>query len=303
MKIIIVGGSGFIGSQLAQTLATRGLSVVVVDRVKTSVAGVDFVFADTAKNIPEHSKLKHPDGIINLAGVSIAGPWNKKHKELIYNSRIQTTQHIVRLAKNKEFRPKFFIQASAVGVYGNAGESLVSEGTPSQKNTYLASVAIDWEREGSQMAKYGVRTVIFRQAHVLGLGGFLAPLRPVYRKGLGGPIGPGMQWMPWIHITDLINMYLFAIYQSEVSGVYNCVAPELVRYKEFSKLYAEVLGKPHILRIPLWLFRLRYRGFADELTASQKVISLRLWEWGPVIQYKKIKDALALIEKEYDTKH
>lgn len=302
MKIIIVGGSGFIGSKISQEFARRGLSVICVDKVKPKVAGVDFVFADTEKAFPQDPKLKNPDGIINLAGVSVNGPWTQKHKQAMYSSRIFTTKNLISFIKQKEFRPRFFIQASAVGIYGDAGESLLSEGTSSKKNTFLSHLALDWEKEGSQASKYGVRTVIFRQANVLGEGRFLAALRPLYARGLGVYVGSGNNWLPWIHISDLVAMYMFAAYQSEVSGVYNCVSPELVRYKEFSKIYAGIFGTKFVFRLPTWLFRLRFRGFADEITASQKVISLRLWEWGPVIQHKKIKDALTLIEKQYESK-
>lgn len=300
MKIVIVGGSGFIGSAISQAFARRGFSVVCVDMVPPKISGVDFVFADTTKNIPQDKKLKNPDGIINLAGVSIVGPWNKTHKDAIYSSRINTTKNLATLCKIQEFRPKFFIQASAVGFYGDCGEETLSEGSPSKQNTYLASVARDWEAEGSRIAKLGVRTVIFRQSNVFGSQGFLSVLRPVYKKRLGGPVGSGDNWLPWIHIDDLVSMYVFAAMEDSVSGIYNCVAPELVRYREFSKMYAKILRKPHFLRIPTWLFRLRYKEFTDEITASQKVVSLRTWEWGKVIRYGKLQDALQAIEKTYE---
>lgn len=300
MKIIIVGGAGFIGSKISEAFARRGFSVICLDRVKSKVSGVDFVFADTTKHIPQDSKLKNPDGIINLAGVSIAGSWDKKHKGLIYSSRIDTTKNLVSFCKNKEFRPKFFIQASATGFYGNAGEETLSEGSPSQQNTYLSEVARDWEIEGSKMAKYDVRTVIFRQANVFGQAGFLASLRKLYKIGLGGPVGNGENWLPWVHIEDLVSMYIFASSNEFVSGVYNCVAPELVRYKEFSRMYARILHRPHFFQVPKWVFRLKYRGFTDEITASQKVVSLRVWEWGKVIRFNTLEEALLNIENKHE---
>lgn len=296
MKIVIVGGSGFIGSKLSERFVKQGHSVVSLDMVKPRVAGVDFVKCACQDSVPSDSKLAKSDVYINLAGRSIMGPWTQEHKDSIFNSRIQTTKNIISLFKQSEFRPKVFVQASATGVYGDRGEEVLSEGSSCGEGTFLSHVASNWEREGSKASRYGIRTVILRQGNVLGSAGFLSALRPTYKWGIGGPVGSGNNWLPWVHIEDLISLYVKVVTTEDFSGVVNAVAPESVRYKEFSKTYAKILKRPHFLRVPKFLFRLKYRGFTDEITASQKVVSLRIWELGNVMQYKTLQDALTSIE-------
>jgi len=297
-KIVIVGGSGFIGSKLSELLIKQGFSVVSVDRQSPKVSGVAFVKCSCEVSISRDDKIKNPYAVINLAGRSIQGPWNKEHKESIYSSRIQTTKNLIALFKDKDFRPSVLVQASAVGFYGDRGEELLTEGSNSGDILYLSKVARDWEKEASNALKYNIRTVIFRQGHVLGWYGFLGALRSLYKKGLGGPVGSGNNWMPWIHVEDLLRLYIYALNNNTISGVVNTVAPEVVRYKDFSKIYARVLGRIHFLKVPTWLFRLKYRGFTDEITASQKVSSLRLWEFRSCVQFKTLKEALDNIENK-----
>lgn len=292
MKIVIIGGSGFIGTKISKELVGRGYSVVSFDMNAPSISGVAFVSGDSSLPIPKNTLLSHPDVVINLAGRSIVGPWNKEHKQSIYTSRIVTTRNIVSMFRDAEFCPATFIQASAVGVYGTRGEETLSEGSSTKQNTYLAKIARDWEKEGARAMRQDVRTIIIRQGNVLGTGGLLSSLKPFYEKGLGGPVGSGKNWFPWIHIDDLVSVYVRCIQNQEFQGVVNAVSGEVVRYKDFSKLYAKILKKRHFLRIPKFLFRLKYRGFTDEITASQKVVSLRLWELGDFLRFKTLEKAL-----------
>ncbi len=293
MRIVIIGGSGFIGTKLSKELLRQGNSVISVDLVPPKITGVAFVQGSYESNSPQSSLLQSPDVVINLAGRSIMGPWNKEHKTSIYNSRIITTRNLVSSFKDKVLCPKTFIQVSATGLYGSCGEETLSEGSVGKKNTYLSKVALDWEKEGSRAKKYGARVVIVRQGNILGESGILSALKPFYSKGLGGPVGKGDNWFPWMHINDLVNLYISIIKNESFEGVVNAVAPEVVRYKEFSAQYAKSLKKPHFLRIPKFLFRLKYKGFTEEITASQKVVSLRMWELGNVIRFKTLKDALS----------
>ena len=296
MKIIIVGGSGFIGSKLSERFVKQGHSVLSLDVNPPRISGVGFLKCFCEKSIPKDLKLQKPDVVINLAGRSIQGPWTQEHKDSIYSSRIETTKNLVSLFKDFNFRPKVFIQASATGLYGDRGEETLSEGSAHGEKLFLTHVALDWEREGSKAVRYGVRTVILRQGNVLGKHGFLEALRPIYKIGFGGPVGSGNNWLPWIHIDDLVSVYLKIISSEDASGVFNAVAPEIVRYLQFSRLYSKILHKPHFLRIPKFIFRLKYHDFTDEITASQKVVSLRLWEFGDCIRYKTLQEALNTIE-------
>lgn len=292
MRIVIVGGSGFIGTKLSKELLRQGHSVTSVDLVAPKITGVAFVQGSYELKTPENQLLQSPDIVINLAGRSIMGPWNKEHKTSIYTSRIVTTHNLVASFKNKALCPKTFIQVSATGLYGSCGEETLSEGSISKKNTYLSKVALDWEKEGSHAKKYGPRVVIVRQGNILGESGILSALKPFYLKGLGGPVGKGDNWFPWMHINDLVNLYIAIIKNDSFEGVVNAVAPEVVRYKEFSVQYAQTLKKPHFLKIPKFFFRLKYKGFTEEITASQKVVSLRMWEIGNTVKFKTLKNAL-----------
>lgn len=297
MKIIIIGGSGFIGSKLSRELLRQGNSVVSVDLVPPNISGVAFVQGSYEKSVPDSQLIKNPDVVINLAGRSIMGPWNKEHKESIYTSRIITTRNLVSSFKDKNLCPKTFIQVSATGWYGDCGEETLSEGSPSKKNTYLAHVASEWEQEGSRAVKYGARTVIIRQGNILGESGIISALKPIYEKGLGGPVGKGKNWFPWMHIADLVQIYIAVIKNENFQGIINAVSPQSVRYQEFSLQLAKTLEKPHFLKIPKFIFRLKYRGFTEEITSSQKVVSLRVWELGNIITFKTLEDALANILK------
>lgn len=293
-KIIITGGSGFLGSKLGEAFLKEGFEVVSLDFVPPKNPNIKFLKSDLSKNIEENEILKNPFAVINIAGANIGIKWTQEYKKTIYDSRILTTKNLVLLMGKPEFRPKVFVSASAVGVYGDRGDEILDEDSEIKENQgFLAKVAKDWEFEAKKAENVGVRTVILRQGHILGMGGLIQTLMPYYKWGLGGPIVGGKQYFPWIHMEDLVNLYVFCIKNENAQGVINAVSGEPITNKDFSKAFAEALKRPHIFFIPLFVLKIKYGEFADEIVKGQRIISKFLSKRNDFsLKFTKISDAL-----------
>lgn len=273
-KVVITGGSGFLGSRLSEKLLARGFRVVSLDMQPPCVHGVEYVEASILDVLPHNEKLADPYAVVNLAGKSIFGRWTEKHMQLIYDTRVRGTEHVVAMFAHARFRPHVFVSASAVGWYGDRGDELLNEQSSNGRD-FLAMVAVDWEAEARKAEQAGVRTVIIRNGHILGASGGMVPmLLPLYQWGVGGPLGSGSQFFPWIHIDDCVDLYIRAIEDERMQFIRNAVAGEPITNKEFSRTFARTLFRPHIFRIPIWALRMRYKGFADAMVTSQRVTSL-----------------------------
>lgn len=290
-RVVIAGGSGFLGTNISTELLARGYEVVSLDLFPPRLKGVDFVEANTAARVPHHEKLKHPFAVINLTGRPIFARWNEAVKSQIYSSRISTTKNLVSLFKLEEFRPKVFLSASAIGFFGDGGERLFKEGSEVGQ-TFLAKVCRDWETEAFKAQQLGIRTCIMRNATILGKAGMLSTLMPFYKAGVGGPLGSGEQWFPWVHIHDCALAYVWALTHADFSGTVNVSAPELVRNRDFSAAFAKALRRPHFLRIPQFALRLLYGELADEILLSAKVSSRLTRELRFHFQFPTLKGAL-----------
>lgn len=290
MKIIITGGAGFIGQSLSTALLQRGYKVVIFDLFPPR-ENVDFLKIDLTDGPLEGTILEGVDAIIHLAGRNIFGRWNNKLKNEIYQSRILGTRNLVSSLQNLSQKPRILISASAVGFYGDRGEEKLSESSAPGLD-FLAHVCVDWESEARQAETLGIRTVQVRTAPVLGHGGLLAKLLPLYKLGLGGPIGSGRQWFPWIHIQDIINIYIWAMENQTVKGSINACTPQQISNKEFSETLAKVLRRPAFFKIPAPIFWLIFNDLADALSASQKVFTKKLLENGYHFHFPNLKGAL-----------
>ncbi len=244
MKIFITGGTGFIGSNLSASLLKKGHFVV-------AVGGRD---ADTTKKGPWQEKLEDVDAVINLAGRSIFKRWDEKYKKSIYDSRILTTRNLAEaLPAGKNIT---LCSTSAAGYYGDRGEDILTESEPSGSD-FLATVCRDWEKEAFKAKDKGVRVAAMRFGVVLGRdGGALEKMIPPIRFFVGGPIGNGRQWFPWIHIEDLISAIMFVIENKTVNGPLNFTAPKPARNIELVKTIAGILHRPAIMPAPSFIIRL-----------------------------------------------
>lgn len=292
-NVIVTGGSGFIGSPLVARLREQGWRVVVVARqARPGVIGLDLEQEALPRDL-----LESAQAIIHLVGAPIFQRWTPHVKQAIYKSRIVSTRQIIASLREARHRPGVFITASATGYYGDRGETLLDESSASGR-TFLARVAHDWEKEARKAQSLGLRTVQVRTAPVVGPGGFVRQLEPLYRLGLGGPFGDEQQWFPWVHLDDIVQVYLFALLHPELAGPVNAVAPDIVRQVEFARELGESMRRPHVVRWPRWALKAVLGEAADDLLASQRVVPGKLQSLGFVFRYPRLRGALESVYGE-----
>jgi uncharacterized protein len=297
MNIFIVGGTGFVGSSLTREFADKGYRVTVLDRTIKSKKGfpstVSFIEADSTIPGPWQDEAARNEIIINLVGASIFSRWNEKTKKAIRDSRIQTTNNIVDVISRGTQHKIRLYSTSAVGYYGFHGdEDLTEEAAPG--SDFLASVARDWESAANHATSHGAKVIICRFGIVLGKrGGALQQMLPLYKYGLGSPLGSGKQWFSWVHEQDLVNIFLFLINHDEIVGPINCVSPQPVRNRDLTKAIGQVLRTPTLpFGVPGFVIRLVLGEFGNVLLKGQKVIPRRLATFNFPFQFRTINEGL-----------
>lgn len=272
-KVIITGGAGFIGQTLSRRLMEVGYKVISLDIHPSPVEGVESVQTNLLEPLDDDGRLTNPQVVVNLAGASIFGRWSEQKKRLIYETRVDGTANLVEKFSNESYRPEVLISASAAGYFGDRGDQWLSTSDEPGKG-FLATVSRDWENAAQNATRFDVATIIIRNGHVLGNGGVLDVLVPFYKLGLGGPLGDGQQWFPWIHIGDLCKFYLKAVQDPDrCPSVMHAVSSEPVRQKHFSRTLADVLNRPHFMRVPKWALKLILGEFGEEVCFSQRLRS------------------------------
>ena len=303
MRVLITGVTGFIGSALARRLQANGHEVVGLTRNVAKASRLlpmveEFHAWDPAKE-PSLALLQTVDAVVNLAGESVAGRWTKGKKRRIYESRVLGTRNLVS-AMRKAGQPRVLVSASAVGYYGNRGEEELLERSGFGAG-FLADVCRDWEAEAFDALNAGVRVAVMRLGIVLGRGGgALKPLLPIFKLGLGGRLGKGDQWWPWVHIDDVTAAFMAAI-QEPYQRAFNVVAPEPVRQRDFSRELGKALHRPAILPVPGFALRLIQGEFADEVLFSKRVLPAQLESHDFEFKQPELAGALAkVLRKEAD---
>jgi uncharacterized protein len=294
MKVFITGGTGFVGSALTRRMLADGHQVTILSsRIESGVMDHPNLFhlvADTTREGDWQKVVPEQDALINLAGRSIFHRWSEKYKEQIRRSRIQTTRNLVDALPEKS--ESVLISASAAGFYGDGGNQEKNEESPAG-NGFLAEVCREWEGEAKKAERKGARVVIMRFGVILGArGGAIATMKMPFEMGLGGPIGNGNQWFPWIHLEDLIQALFFLLKGERFRGVFNFTAPDLVRQKEFANKLGEVLHRPAVLPAPAWMMRLLLGEFGVSLLQGQKAVPKTLLELGYTFRFPKLGPAL-----------
>jgi len=289
MKVVITGGTGLVGSRLISRLRADGHQVGVFSRsTRTSVNGVEYL--TWPADARGRQAVAEADVIFNLAGAPVAQRWSKAAKELILSSRVDVTAALVAMMHPN--RKQTLVSASAVGIYPE-GDAVMDENTTPAQN-FLADVVKAWEREAHNGTAAGHRVVCLRIGLVLAPeGGALAKLLPVFKLGLGSPVGTGAHWQSWIHIDDLVNLFVFAAQNGTMSGAYNAVAPQPVTNRTLSHELAKTLGRPFFFPpVPAFVLKLIFGEMAQVILASQRVNNVRVNTAGFTYKYPEITGAL-----------
>ncbi|MBN1436383.1 MAG: TIGR01777 family oxidoreductase [Sedimentisphaerales bacterium] len=299
-RIVITGGTGFIGSALCRSLVDAGHNVVILSRraqhegdVKSEA--IKIVRWDGANVGDWVTEVDGAFAIINLAGENLAnGRWTAEKKERILDSRIQAGTVLLESIRQAVHKPEVWVQASAIGIYGSRGDALLDEAAGAGDG-FLAEVAQQWEASVDDVCEYGVRLVVLRFGVVLGnSGGMLSHLLGVFRKGLGGPWGSGRQWLSWVHLADVIGVIRFALEDTRVDGVFNLVSPGAVQVAEFARVLGRTIHRPTIFRTPGFMLKLAFGSemAREMLLAGQRVTAQRLLNAGYSFQFADLAEAL-----------
>lgn len=273
MRTIILGGTGFIGQALSHLLVSKGFEVVVPSRRPSTVPvllgrAVQGAAFDGVTGAGWAHLITADTAIVNLAGENIAdGRWTPDKKRRILESRLDAGAAVMDAIRQAPVPPAVLVQASAVGYYGARGAEPVGEDTPAGAN-FLAQVASRWEASTLEAEAFGVRRVVVRTSMVLGRGGALAKMLPLFRWGLGGPLGAGRQMVPWIHLDDEAGAMAFLIETPGLSGPFNLAAPEAVDARAFARALGRALGRPALLPAPGFALRLLLGQMAEEVLLS-----------------------------------
>lgn len=288
MRIGITGASGFLGQQLTQSLRDAGHNVLSIGRG----ADNDIRWNPDADTI-DTTKCAGIDAFIHLAGASVGAKWTPAHKRAIYDSRVNGTALIARTAAALSPKPRALICASAIGFYGDAGDTICDEQAPAGDD-FLAKVGVAWETAADPAREAGVRTVHLRFGIVLSkLGGALPRMLPPFRAGIGGRLGDGHQWMSWVSLDDVLAIVAFVLANDALDGAVNAVAPTPVTNAEFTRTLARAVHRPAIFPVPAFALKLMYGEMAEgTLLVSQRVVPTRLLAAGFAFRHSTLDSAL-----------
>ena len=288
-RVAIIGVTGFIGRGLPGLLAEQGFASTGVSRSgRGNVPGVDRWQTPDAMDFTGHH------AVINLAGERIDRRWTESNRRRFHESRIGVSQRIVaaigKLPENE--RPRVLVNASAVGIYGDRGDEILTESS-APGSGYLAELCHDWERAAVEAESLGLRVVRPRIGVVLGREGpAFAKLATVFKSGLGGRLGNGRQWMPWIHLDDLRAALVHAVVSESLRGPVNCTAPTPERNADFTRNFAKAVHRPAILPVPGFALKLALGGFGGALLEGQRAIPAALEADGFRFRYATLESAL-----------
>lgn len=298
MKILITGGTGFIGSALTRSLTDQGYEVTVLSRNPDSV---EKICGPGIKALNNLNQLKPEDtfqAIINLAGAPIFDArWSDARKQIIRDSRIGLTRQLVASMARMAVKPELLISGSAIGYYGDQGDTVLTEQSATHKD-FSEQLCTDWENEAKKAEQLGVRVCLIRTGLVLAEGGgLLKRMLLPFRLGLGGRLGDGQQWMSWIHRQDWIAIARLMITDSSMQGAYNATAPNPVTNSEFARTLAHCLNRPALLPVPAWLLKILLGEMSGLVLGSQRVMPDRLLAQGFKFQYTDLSSALNQVLK------
>lgn len=289
-RVAILGVTGFIGRGLPELLQENRMVCTGISRSKTaSIPGIDLWQS------PENLDLSGHHAVINLAGESVDRRWTRKNRARFHESRVGVTRRIVEAMRvlPPERRPGVLVNASAVGIFGDRGDEILTE-TSTLGDDYLAELCRDWEMAAMEAESLGVRVICPRIGIVLGHGGSaMGKLLCIFKSGLGGRLGSGRQWMPWIHLHDLRAALVHAVLSESLAGAVNCAAPKPERNADFTRKLASAVRRPALLPVPGFALKLALGGFGGALLHSQNALPAALEAQGFEFRFPDLESALA----------
>lgn len=298
MRVIVTGGTGFVGPAVAARLQRKGHDVVIFTR--DASRSRDHVHPDVkvvswAEGAPLWEGLVDGAGaIVNLAGETVAQRWTASAKARIRESRVAALDRLLSAVAKAKEKPKALVSASAIGIYGPHGDEDVTESSPAASD-FLAEVCLAWEAAADRFASHGLRVAKLRIGMVLGAeGGALAKMLPPFRLGLGGPLGSGEQWISWVHRDDLADLFAFAVEGEKVSGVVNATAPSPIRMRDFAKALGKALRRPVIApAVPAFVLKAALGEMSTVVLDGARVLPKRAQELGFAFRHADAAAALA----------
>jgi uncharacterized protein len=298
MTYLLTGATGFVGKRLVAQLLAGGHSIAYLGRKRSP--GMDsraafFLWENSEKTLPPLETVPRTDAVVHLAGEPVMQRWTPEAKQRIRSSRVVGTRNLVAAIGRLKHRPKVLVSASAMGYYGSRGDDLITEAS-GPGSGFLADICIEWEREADGASEYGLRVVHIRIGIVMGPGGgALGKMLKPFQFGLGGTLGDGRQWMPWIHRDDLVRMFAFAAENETVSGTWNGTAPEPATNAVFTETLARVLRRPALFPVPKLAVRLAFGEMADVSFESVRGIPEAAQNAGFSFEYSQLEPALRAV--------
>ncbi len=298
MKIALTGATGLIGTKLYFKLGGQGHELTVISRDSENAEKVlpgasEYLTWNYRQANLRSDSLEGMDAVIHLAGSNIFGKrWSEDYKKEIFESRIISTKILVETMSGLKEKPECFISSSAVGYYGDSGNELLNE-SASSGSDFLAYVCKEWEKEARKADSSGIRTVNIRTGIVLDKnGGALARMMVPFKMFVGGPIGSGKQWFPWIHIDDLVNTYLFALKNDSIKEAVNAVSPNPVTMNGFAKALGQALHRPSVFKVPAPVLRIVLGESSESVLASIRAVPAKLSEHQFKFRFEELNSAL-----------
>ena len=293
MKVVLAGGSGFLGGALRQALLGDGHAVANLTRGTPRVSGDITWTPDGTASGAWVSAIDDVDAVVNLAGEGIADArWSDARKQSLLQSRVAATRSLVAAITQAAKPPTVFVSASGIGYYGPRGDEPVTEATPAGSD-FLAHVCVEWEREAEQAASV-TRVTLVRSGMVLHPeGGALGKMLLPFQLGVGGPIGSGTQWTPWIHRDDWVDLARWMMAEPAARGAFNACAPDPIRNKDFARALGRALGRPAFMPVPAFGLRILFGEMSEILLSGQRAKPARALELGFRFRFQRLDDALA----------
>lgn len=294
MHILLTGGNGLIGQHLCQFWRGQGHRLTVWSRRPEQVPRLCGTGVRGIARLEDLAADEPVDAVINLAGAPIAErPWTGARRNLLWASRITLTEQLLAWLGSREQRPEVLISGSAVGWYGDGGERELTEASPPVREDFASQLCIAWEETALRAESLGIRVVLVRTGLVLASdGGFLSRLRLPFKMGLGGPLGNGRQWMPWVHIEDQVALIDFLLQRKDASGPYNACAPEPVRNRAFAKALGRAMHRPAFMPLPGLLLKAGLGELSTLLLGGQRARPVRLLAAGFTFRFNDLQSAL-----------